>query len=112
MVRWQKLQQNPERVWVNWNPDEWVLPVHFLIMGGLFLLAFMVPWFGEVLFGGHQRRGLAFGLLESVGVGLAIMIGYGVYLYRRHKREKLALDMHPNDWVCAKCLHVERELDP
>ena len=94
---------------MDWNPDEWVLPVHVLIMGGLLLLAFTVPWLGEVLFGSQHRRGWAFGLLESVGIGLAVSIGYVVYLYRRHKREKLAQAVQPQDWVCAKCLYTERE---
>lgn len=109
MVRWTKFQRNPERVWVNWNPDEWAIPVHFLILGGLFLLAFTVPWFGEALFSGPHRRGWAFGLLESVGLGVAVAIGYAVYLFRRRKREQLARTLQPQDWVCARCLHAERE---
>ena len=109
MVRWAKFTQTPERVWVNWHPDEWVLPVHFLILGGLMLLALTFPWLGEVMFGGHHRRGWGFQMLESMGVGVAVLVGYGVYLYRRQKREKLALNMRARDWVCAKCLHVKRE---
>lgn len=109
MVRWEKFQQNPERVWLVWKPEEWWGPVHVLILGGLLLLGFLMPWVGVILLGGQHRRGFVLALIEGVGLGSAVLIGYVTYLRRQRRRKRLTGNLQPLDWVCARCLHTEHE---
>lgn len=112
MVRWERFQQHPERVWVNWNPDDWPVSPVVVMLVALFLIGAVFPGLASILTQGNGVRSGERTYQAVVALGLlgATLVGVFHWWRRSKQRETLALHMHPNDWVCAKCLHVECEL--
>lgn len=114
MVRWGSFQQHPERVWVNWNPDDWPVSPLVVMLVALLLIGAVFPGLGEWLNRGSGFRSGArtFNFLMSVGSLMATAYAVFVWWQRRQKREALADDLKPQDWICPNCLSAVSKQRP
>lgn len=109
MTRWGRLQAEPERLWVSWNPDGWWVRPEVVALAVVLLLFVFAPWVVG-LFEGRRHSGRAFlPLFMGAGLLVATAIALVQRTRRLNRRADLATRLRPADWVCAKCLHAEPE---
>lgn len=114
MVRWDSFQRHPERVWVNWNPEDWPVSPLVVMLAALLLIGAVSPALGEWLMQGSGPRSgtRTFNFMMGVGALLATAYAVVVWWRRGQKRKALAQGLKPQDWICPNCLHTVAEQRP
>ncbi len=102
LLRWGSYRSAPEWIQVVWDPERWWFPVPWQ---GLMLTLFIVGVVpaAVLLFAGE--RGLV--LMIVLGFVWAAASAWLEWRSRFRRRAELAAELHPHDWVCARCLHAQ-----
>ncbi|BDP40789.1 hypothetical protein DAETH_07580 [Deinococcus aetherius] len=103
MTRWASLARHPERPWLIWDPDRWLLPVPWEGVALLVALGMVAPGVVWLLLGGRRSSSIVI----AAGFVWALVSARLTFLWRRHLRRQRARQARSNDWVCAACLYTE-----